>query len=196
VQDLRRRAAEFGRGPILIFAMFTIVVARTESEALEKLHEYRSYIDHEGALALMSGWTGIDLSTYNLEEELRPTKTDAGQSALETFTVGDPKRRWKIREIAEFVGLGGRGPVVAGSPLTVADQLQHWVEETDLDGFNLTYAVMPETYENIIDLLVPELQRRRVYKSEYRPGTLREKLFGQGPYLPESHPGRRVSLRA
>jgi alkanesulfonate monooxygenase SsuD/methylene tetrahydromethanopterin reductase-like flavin-dependent oxidoreductase (luciferase family) len=196
VQDLRRRAAEFGRGPILIFAMFTIIVARTESEALEKLHEYRSYIDHEGALALMSGWTGIDLSTYNLEEELRPTKTDAGQSALETFTVGDPKRRWKIREIAEFVGLGGRGPVVAGSPLTVADQLQHWVEETDLDGFNLTYAVMPETYENIIDLLVPELQRRRVYKSEYRPGTLREKLFGQGPYLPESHPGRRVSLRA
>jgi long-chain alkane monooxygenase len=90
VQDLRRRAAEFGRGPILIFAMFTIVVAPTESEALEKLHEYRSYIDHEGALALMSGWTGIDLSAYDLEEELRPTKTDAGQSALETFTVGDP----------------------------------------------------------------------------------------------------------
>ena len=174
--------------------MFTIIVAPTESGALEKLHEYRSYIDHEGALALMSGWTGVDLSTYNLDEELRPTKTDAGQSALETFTVGDPNRRWKIREIAEFVGLGGRGPVVVGAPQQVADQLEQWVAETDVDGFNLTYAVMPETYENIIDLLIPELQRRGVYKKEYRSGTLREKLFGQGPHLPETHPGRRARV--
>jgi hypothetical protein len=64
--------------------------------------------------------------------------------------------------------------------------------QTDVDGFNLTYAVMPESYENIIDLLIPELQRRRVYKKEYQSGSLREKLFGQGPYLPETHPGRRV----
>ena len=194
VQDLRQRAAEFGRGQMLVFAMFTIIVAPTESRAVQKLHEYRSYIDHEGALALMSGWTGVDLSTYSLDEELRPTKTDAGQSALETFTVGDPNRRWKIREIAEFVGLGGRGPVVVGAPQQVADQLEHWVAETDIDGFNLTYAVMPETYEDIIDLLVPELQRRGVYKKEYRSGTLREKLFGQGPHLPETHPGRRVRV--
>jgi long-chain alkane monooxygenase len=71
----------------------------------------------------------------------------------------------------------------------VADRLQEWIEETDIDGFNLVYAVMPETYEDIIELLVPELQRRGVYKKEYRPGTLREKLFQQGPYLPENHHG-------
>jgi FMN-dependent oxidoreductase (nitrilotriacetate monooxygenase family) len=193
VQDLRQRATELGRGQILVFAMFTIIVAPTESEAAEKLHEYRSYIDHEGALALMSGWTGVDLSAYDLDEELRPTKTNANQSALESFTVSDPNRRWKIREIAEFVGLGGRGPVVAGSTERVADLLEQWVEETDVDGFNLTYAVMPETYEHIVDLLVPELQRRGVYKKEYRPGPLREKLFHQGPYLPVTHPGRRLT---
>jgi FMN-dependent oxidoreductase (nitrilotriacetate monooxygenase family) len=192
VQDLRGQAAELGRGQILIFAMFTIIVAPGEAEAAEKLHEYRSYIDYEGALALMSGWTGVDLSAYDLDEELRPTKTNANQSALESFTVGEPDRRWKIREIAEFVGLGGRGPVVVGSPTQVADLLQQWIEETDVDGFNLAYAVMPETYENIIDLLVPELQHRGVYKKEYRPGSLREKLFGQGPFLPETHPGRRA----
>jgi alkanesulfonate monooxygenase SsuD/methylene tetrahydromethanopterin reductase-like flavin-dependent oxidoreductase (luciferase family) len=94
------------------------------------------------------------------------------------------------REIAEFVGLGGRGPVVVGSPTQVADRLQRWMEETDVDGFNLAYAVMPETYEDIINLLIPELQRRGVYKQEYRTGSLREKLFGQGPFLPETHPGR------
>ena len=191
VRDLRQRSAELGRGQILVFAMLTIIVASTEAEAVEKLNEYRSYIDYEGALALMSGWTGVDLSTYDLDDELRSTKTNANQSALESFTVSEPDRRWKIREIAEFVGLGGRAPVVVGSPTQVANLLQRWIEETDVDGFNLAYAVMPETYENIIDLLVPELQHRGVYKKEYRPGSLREKLFGQGPFLPETHPGRR-----
>jgi len=196
VRDLRQRAAELGRGQILIFAMYTIIVAPTENEALAKLHEYRSYIDYEGALALMSGWTGVDLSKFDLDEELRPANTNANQSALESFTTGDPNRRWKIRDVAEFVGLGGRGPVVVGSPSQVADLLQQWVEETDVDGFNLAYAVMPETYEDIISLLIPELQRRGVYKKEYRPGSLREKLFGQGPYLPASHPARVHSGRA
>jgi FMN-dependent oxidoreductase (nitrilotriacetate monooxygenase family) len=190
VQDLRQRAATLGRGELLIFAMFTVIVAPTEAEAIEKMREYRSYLDYEGALALMSGWTGVDLSTYDREEVLRPGKTNANQSALESFTVGEPDRDWKIREIAEFVGLGGRGPVVVGSPTKVADLLQGWIEKTDVDGFNLAYAVMPETYEDIIDLLVPELQRRGVYKQEYCAGSLREKLFGQGPNLPATHPGR------
>ena len=68
------------------------------------------------------------------------------------------------------------------------------MDETDGDGFNLAYVVMPETYQDIVGLLIPELQRRGVYKKEYRPGTLREKLFGQGPYLPEAHPGNSHTL--
>ena len=191
VRDLRARAAELGRGPILIFAMFTVIVAPTDAEAEARLEEYRSYIDSTGALVLMSGWTGVDLGEFAPDEELRAEKTNANQSALESFTVADPNRRWKIKEIAEFVGLGGRGPVVVGSARTVADRLQEWVEVTDVDGFNLVYAVMPETYESVVELLVPELQSRGVYKREYRSGTLREKLFHQGPYLPESHPGYR-----
>jgi alkanesulfonate monooxygenase SsuD/methylene tetrahydromethanopterin reductase-like flavin-dependent oxidoreductase (luciferase family) len=173
----------------MIFAMFTVVVAPTDAEAAAKLEEYYSYIDFEGALALMSGWTGVDLGAYGPEDELQAKKTDANQSALESFTVADPNRRWKIKEIAQWVGLGGRGPVVAGSPKTVADRLQEWIEETDVDGFNFVYAVMPETYEDIVELLIPELQSRGVYKKEYRSGTLREKLFQQGPYLPQSHHG-------
>ena len=153
VRELRQRAAELGRKEILIFVMFTIIVAPTESAALAKLQEYRSYIDYQGALTLMSGWTGVDLGKIDLDEELRPANTNANQSALESLTTGDPNRRWKIREIAEFVGLGGRSPVVVGSPAQLADLLQQWMEETDVDGFNLAYAVMPETYEDIISLL-------------------------------------------
>ena len=81
------------------------------------------------------------------------------------------------------------GAIVVGSPKSVADQLQAWVEETDIDGFNLAYAVTPESFADFVELIVPELQRRGVYKLDYRPGTLREKLFGQGrARLPENHP--------
>jgi long-chain alkane monooxygenase len=194
VRDLRKSAVERHRGSILVFVMFTIIVAPTDHEAVAKFDQYRSYIDYEGALALMSGWTGVDLSQYQPDQELRAMETNANQSALESFTVSDPNRHWTIREIAEFVGIGGRGPVVVGSPETVADELQRWIDETDVDGFNLAYVVMPETYQDIVDLLVPELQRRGVYKKEYWPGTLREKLFRQGPYLPENHPGNSHAL--
>jgi len=71
----------------------------------------------------------------------------------------------------------------------VADLLQEWVDETDVDGFNLAYALTHETFIDAVGLLVPELQKRGVYKTEYAPGTLREKLFGEGPRLPEIHPG-------
>ncbi|EPL3776453.1 5,10-methylene tetrahydromethanopterin reductase, partial [Pseudomonas aeruginosa] len=69
-----------------------------------------------------------------------------------------------------------------------ADLLQEWVEDTDVDGFNLAYALAHETFSDVVELLVPELQKRGVYKTEYAPGTLREKLFGDGPRLPDSHP--------
>jgi len=78
--------------------------------------------------------------------------------------------------------------VVVGSPERVADELQSWVAETDIDGFNLAYAVTPDTFSDIVNWLVPELQRRGVYKQDYAPGTLREKLFGRGAQLQAPHP--------
>ena len=89
--------------------------------------------------------------------------------------------------------IGGRGPVTVGSFVEIADELQAWVAETDIDGFNLAYAVTPEAFTDIVDLVVPELQRRGVYKLDYAPGTLREKLFGSAhARLPSNHPAARV----
>ncbi len=63
------------------------------------------------------------------------------------------------------------------------------MEATDIDGFNLCYAVTPESFSDFVELVVPELQRRGVYKRQYREGTLREKLYGAGrARLPENHP--------
>jgi alkanesulfonate monooxygenase len=190
VADLRRDAREHGRDPrdLLIFTLMTVIVGRTDAEAQAKYEEYKRYVSHEGALALMAGWTGIDFAQYDLDAPIKYIQNDAIQSATEALTSADPDRAWTVREIAEFGGIGGLGPVVVGSPQRVADELQAWVEETDVDGFNLAYAVTPETFSDVVDLLVPELQRRGVYKTEYAPGTLREKLFGRGPYLQAPHP--------
>jgi alkanesulfonate monooxygenase len=191
VAELRRDARTQGRDPadILVFTLMTVVVGRTDAEAEAKFAEYRSYISHEGALTLMAGWTGIDFAEYDLDEPIRYIRNDAIHSAVEALTSADPERVWTVRELAEFGGIGGMAPVIVGSPARVADELLAWVDETDVDGFNLAYAVTPETFEDIVDLLVPELQRRGVYKQDYAPGTLREKLFGRGPHLQAPHPG-------
>ena len=111
---------------------------------------------------------------------------------METFSTADPDKQWTVQELADWVGIGGFGPLIVGSPQTVADELQAWVNETDIDGFNLSYAVTPGGYRDFAELVVPELQRRGVYKTEYAPGTLREKVFGTGrARLPSSHPAAR-----
>ncbi|HAB02041.1 MAG TPA: 5,10-methylene tetrahydromethanopterin reductase, partial [Pseudomonas sp.] len=114
---------------------------------------------------------------------------------LAAFTAADPNRRWTVAEAAQFIGLGGRGPVLVGSPSDVADQLETWLEQTGIDGFNLTYAVQPDDLTHVVELLVPELQRRGRYPSAYRDGTLRHKLFAAGDQLPDGHVGRRTAIR-
>ena len=81
--------------------------------------------------------------------------------------------------MARHVAIGGIGPVLVGDPGEVADQLEAWVDHTGVDGFNLAFASRPETFESVVDLIVPELQRRGRYQRHYAEGTLREKLFGR-----------------
>ncbi len=191
VANVREAAERAGRNPrdLLTFNLQTVILGETDADAKRKFDEYRSHVSYEGALALISGWTGIDFGQFAPDEPLRHRYTNAVQSAVETFTTIDPDKVWTVREMADWVGIGGFGPVFVGSPQTVADLLQEWVEDTDVDGFNLAYAVTPETFEDAVDLLVPELQKRGVYKTSYREGTLREKLFGAGPRLAAPHPG-------
>jgi alkanesulfonate monooxygenase SsuD/methylene tetrahydromethanopterin reductase-like flavin-dependent oxidoreductase (luciferase family) len=195
VADIRRRAAAAGRDPrdLVIYTMMTVITDQTREAALEKFRDYQRYVSTDGALALMSGWTGVDFSALPKNEPLRFQSANAMTSALEAFTTADPDRDWTVDEIARHAGIGGRGPVIVGSYQDVADEFEDWVRETDVDGFNLAYAVTPETFVDIVDLVVPELRRRGLYKTEYAPGTLREKLYGPGrARLPDSHPAARV----
>jgi FMN-dependent oxidoreductase (nitrilotriacetate monooxygenase family) len=195
VSDLRRRAAAAGRDPrdLVIFTMMTVITDTTPKAARDKYQDFLGYVSEQGALALMSGWTGVDFGAMAPDQVVRFTdKANAQTSALEAFTTADPDREWTVREIARHAAIGGRGPVVIGSAQEVAEELRAWVEETDVDGFNLAYALTPGTFTDMADLVVPELQMRGLFKHDYAPGTFREKLFGRGARLPSNHPAAAV----
>ncbi|MDH4564712.1 LLM class flavin-dependent oxidoreductase [Pseudomonas sp. BN411] len=198
VADLRRQAELAGRkgSDIKVFNQLTVIVAPTDAEAQAKWREYREFASHDGALTLMSGWTGIDFGQYAPDQVLRQVESNAIQSAVDAFTAADPSRTWTTAEIADYCALGGDGPLLVGSPQSVADELQAWVEETDVDGFNLSSIVAPETFVDIVDLLVPELQARGLFKRDYEDGSLRHKLFGEGDRLAEPHPAAQLRKRA
>jgi long-chain alkane monooxygenase len=193
VAAIRESVAAAGRDPrsVLIFDLQTVIVDETDAKAMAKYEDYKQYISVDGALALGSGWMGIDFSRYRLDEPLRHIDTNAVQSSVEAFSSADASKVWTIRELAEWIGIGGLGPLFVGGPQTTADLIEEWVEETDVDGFNLAYAVTPETFSDIVVHLVPELQKRGCYKRDYAPGTLREKLFRGGARLPSTHIGAR-----
>ncbi|GLZ47765.1 N5,N10-methylene tetrahydromethanopterin reductase [Actinomycetospora sp. NBRC 106375] len=190
VAGIRAAAAEAGRDPesVTIFVQLAPVVAPTAAEARKRYDEYLAVASQEGALALFGGWTGLDLGGLDPHEPLRHVETDAGRSALASFTTDDPDREWTLAEVTAHLAVGGRGPVVVGSPTEVADAMEHWVDETGADGFNLAYAVTPGTFVDVARLVVPELRRRGRMPAIPPAGTLREVLGGAGPRAAKDHP--------
>ncbi|EXR49063.1 LLM class flavin-dependent oxidoreductase [Acinetobacter baumannii] len=191
VQGIRQKLVQEGRDPysVKIYALLSIVTDETDAKAQAKFKEYQSYGSYDGALTLLSGWSGVDFSQYQPTDKVEYIQTNAIQSLLDSYVNADPERVWTIEEIANWNSLGGNGPVLVGSAETVSDALQQWVEDTDVDGFNLAYILAHQTFADVVEFIVPELQNRGVYQTSYAQGTLREKLFGAGPYLPENHRG-------
>lgn len=185
VKSLRQQAQAAGRQPddLKIFALLGVVVDETDALAEAKFADYQQYGLVEGALALMSGWSGVDLGRFGLDDKAEDMTSQALQSALKGLG------RRTVREWAEFLMVGGGATVLTGAPDTVADEMQRWVTEADVDGFNLAYTVMPECFEDFVRLMVPVLQERGLYKGSYSAGSLRQKLFGRGDQLSAPHPG-------
>jgi long-chain alkane monooxygenase len=199
IDDIRSALRAAGRDPysIKIFQMLTMITDETPEKARAKHDEYRRFASDEGALTLMSGWMGIDFNEYALDDPITAVESNAIKSAVESFSRADESgKAWTVRDLAAWGGIGGLGPLVVGSAAQVADELLEWQEVTDVDGFNIPYAVTPQSFEDVVEFVVPELQRRGAYKTEYTPGTLRHKLFGNGDHLPDDHFAARHRYRA
>ena len=199
---LREAAAEYGRDPrsIKVFTNAAVVVAETSEAARERLESYKQYVDIDAALALFAGWTGVDLSSADPDAPLEHVETDANRSALASFTKMDSEGAWTPRRVADFVAIGGRGPVIVGSPEEVADELQRWVEVADLDGFNINACVRPADFERFGRFVTPVLRERGVLTADdvasATSRTAREVFGGAGPRLREDHTGAKFRFES
>jgi FMN-dependent oxidoreductase (nitrilotriacetate monooxygenase family) len=189
VQGLREQAVRAGRRPedLKIFMGLSTIVDRSASAAQEKFEEYWRYASPEAGLAHFASSVGVDFSRYGMDDPV-----DYGQgNGIQSVANNAAANAMTKRSLLERFRLGSRYPTVVGSAETVADELESWVAETGIDGFNLARTVTPESYADFIDLVVPELQNRGSYKTAYEEGSYRHKLFGQGDRLPARHPAAR-----
>lgn len=201
VAEIRSKAATLGRDPnsIKVLAKFCPVLGRTQEEADAKYRDYIQYGDYEGALALFGGWTGVDMGPYGDDEELRYVESNAIRSYIEGLISTAPDvngGKWTKQTLAEHIVVGGLGATCVGTAEKVADEMERWVEEGGVDGFNIAYALMPQTFEDVIEMLVPELRRRGLFWEDYCApgGTYRENLYEQPGQRepPEAHPAAKL----
>lgn len=195
VDDIRGQAISQGRDPftLKVIAGVLIIVDETDEKAQAKYEEYLKYADLEGTLNLFGGWTGVDLDKWDDDEDFKFTGPGSIQSMISTWTAtvpGTEGAKWTKRRIAQELALAGAHARAIGSAKTVADYLQTWIEEGGVDGFNISYAVNPGDFEDIITYLLPELRARGVFWDDYAASTTRENYFqdGKGPRVRDDHP--------
>ena len=186
VDQIRNQATAQGRNSeaVKIFVGISVVTAETDELAQQKLDEYIRYASPEAGLAHFSSSVGMDLSQFADDETIPYQQTNSIASVNNKFKEQSiSKNDLKAQHV-----LGGRYPLIVGSGATVAEKLIQLIDDTGIDGFNLTRTVAPESHHDFIQWVIPELQQRGRYKTEYENGSLRHKLFQQGDRLSASHP--------
>jgi alkanesulfonate monooxygenase SsuD/methylene tetrahydromethanopterin reductase-like flavin-dependent oxidoreductase (luciferase family) len=166
VQSVRQLASEIGREPnsIRFIVGMLVIVDKTDEKARAKYEEYLSYADLDVSLALSGGWTGADLGACNDDQDLAfdgPGGIISVVSSWKATIPGTDGVKWTKNRVAQELALGGPHPKVIGSPTTVVDELQRWVDETGIDGFNLSHAASPGSFEDVIEFVIPEMKKRR-----------------------------------
>lgn len=194
VRRIRAQAAQYGRNPdaIKFITAVAVVTAETDEEALKKFEDYYTYYDPVGSIIHYSSMTGVDFAKTERADVLHYQPTEASQSVLSQFDPAVSGRQWTLEQAANPEKNFGRARTFIGSPSTVADGLELWLEETETDGINLIQLVNPESFEDFGRLVVPELRQRGRIRPE-GGATLREKLFPEqgSPYPPQDHPAAR-----
>lgn len=180
-RDLKRRVADKGRKPesLKILPGLFAVVGRTQAEADEKFAQLQSLIEPKAGLALLGRMIGnFDLSGYPLDGPLPelPETRDGQRSRQQLLTALAQGENLSIRQLYERIA-GGRGHfTVVGTAQVVADQMQAWFEQGAADGFNFMSPALPGGLDDFLTLVIPELQRRGLFRTAYAGSTLRSHL--------------------
>ncbi len=193
--DLKGRLAKFGRSPdsMKIMPGVFVVVGETEALARAKFEAFQALVEPEVGVALLGRMLGnFDLSGYPLDGPLPELPlTDSGQqSRQKLLTELAGRENLSLAELGRKIA-GGRGHYsLIGTPVQIADQLQAWFEQGAADGFNVLVPHLPGGLEDFADHVVPELQRRGLFRTEYQGTTLRENLGLEKPANPFVEPQR------
>ena len=192
VDQYRMLAAEQGRDPrsLKIIIMLTPIVAQTDELAQQKLATIKECAQVDAALALWGGWTGIDLAGADPDKPLDQFRGDGIRAFSDMLTRVDSELVWTPRRLAEWLCVGGMSASCVGSPQTIVDHMEEWLEVADVDGFNIARVTNFGTFEDFRDLITPELRRRGLIAeaSEQPSQTLRERVYGHSQ-LRDDHLG-------
>ncbi|HVA13574.1 MAG TPA: LLM class flavin-dependent oxidoreductase [Stellaceae bacterium] len=176
--DVKGRAEKAGRDPehIKILPGCMIYVGDSLDEAQAKRAKLDSLVYYESAIAALSIALGTDASKFDPDAPLPPIpESNASKSARERMVERACRENLTVRQLAQRLG-GHGGLSMLGSPKMIADQMEEWLETRASDGFTLQFPYLPEGLDLVVDRLIPELQRRGLFRRAYEGATLRENL--------------------
>ena len=176
--DVRNRAAGYGRDPdhIKILPGCLVVVGDTVEEAQRKRALLDSLVHSDSGIASLSIALGHDASQFELDAPLPEIpETNASKSGRERVIARARRDNLTVRQLAQIAG-GYGGLAMVGTPRTIADQMEEWLYSDACDGFNIMFPWVPGGLDEFVDSVVPELQRRGLFRREYEGKTLRENL--------------------
>jgi FMN-dependent oxidoreductase (nitrilotriacetate monooxygenase family) len=180
-RDIKGRLAKYGRKPESLKVMPGIspVIGRTQAEAEDKFRELQALIHPVVGLNILERYIpGVDLSRFDLDGPPPPfaASTNGNKSRLQLIRDLAEREGLSLRQIYERLA-GARGHfVLVGTPETIADHMEQWFLNEAADGFNVMPPVLPSSLDEFVDLVIPELQRRGLFRTEYTGTTLRENL--------------------
>ncbi len=176
--DVKARMRGAGRNPahMKVLPAALVVVGRTSEEARAKRALLDSLVHPESGVPNLSIRLGVDASGFDLDAELPELPvTNQGQSGQAALVALARREKLTVRQLAQMAG-GYAGLAMVGTAAEIADTMQAWVEAEACDGFNVMFDTVPAGLDDFVDLVVPELQQRGVFRREYEGVTLREHL--------------------
>lgn len=186
VERIRSTAVAHGRlgSDVLLFQGFSFIIGSTEEEARRLADDESRYDDPVSRLVQLGGTIGVDFGRFDLDEPIDHASAQGGLGPFQGLLAANGGSI-TVRQLIErpFRAL-------TGTPETLADQLEQW-RDAGVDGINVGNHVIPGTFDNFIDHLLPELQRRGLAQRDYEEGTLRRRLTGGSDRLNARHPGAR-----
>lgn len=180
-RDIKSRARGLGRNPdhVLVMPGVSPFVGRTEQEARDKYERLTGLILEEDGVALLNALTGgtLDLTGYDLDGPLPPAPPTEGMKSRQALIrqIAD-ENGFSIRQLYQWVASARGHFTIVGTPVQIADTLQEWFENEAADGFNILPPWLPTGLDDFVDLVIPELQRRGLFRTAYESRTLRENL--------------------